>query len=337
MAAAAIPDRPLADAPHAPGFRRMFARGRLTLGLFFAIESYVGDTPTMEGQVELSRAAEAAGFAALWVRDVPLRDPTFGDLGQIYDPWVWLGLATGATEEIALATGAIVLPLRHPLDVAKAAASVENLSDGRLVLGVASGDRPVEFPAYGVDYQARGEIFAEALAYIREALERSFPTIDSTLGHLRGADLVPKPRHGRIPIAVTGSSRQTMDWIATHSDAWITYPRSPELQAQVADAWQAAVHRAAKVDWKPFAQSLYIDLEEDPDAAPEPIHLGFRLGRHTLLELLAYLERIGVNHVILNLKYGRRPAADVVDELGREVVPQFAAHGTRTPAGVAAR
>ncbi|MEA2267660.1 MAG: hypothetical protein QOC64_270 [Solirubrobacteraceae bacterium] len=330
--AAESPHHGDAEPPRAPGFGRMFARDRLTLGVFFAIESYAGDTPTMERQLELTSTAEAAGFAAVWVRDVPLRDPTFGDVGQIYDPWVWLGLVTGATESIALATGAIVLPLRHPLDVAKAAASVDDLSDGRLVLGVASGDRPVEFPAYGVDYSRRGERFAEALAYMREALERSFPVIDSPLGRLRGADLVPKPRYGRIPIAVTGSSRQTLEWIAANSDAWITYPRSPEVQAQVVQAWRAAVHRETKADWKPFAQSLYIDLQEDPDAAPEPIHLGFRLGRHALTELLEYHERIGVNHVIFNLKYGRRPAAEVVDELGREVVPRFVAHGAQTPA-----
>jgi luciferase-type oxidoreductase len=333
--ASSIPDRPLTDPPRAPGFRRMFARGRMTLGLFFAIEAYTGDTPTMEGQIELAQTAEAAGFAALWVRDVPLRDPTFGDLGQIYDPWVWLGLVTGATEAITLATGAIVLPLRHPLDVAKAAASVDVLSDGRLVLGVASGDRPVEFPAFGADYERRGETFAESLAFVREALEQSFPAIDSPLGRLRGADLVPKPRYGRIPIAVTGSSRQTLEWIAVHSDAWITYPRSPEVQAQVVDAWEAAVHREAKVAWKPFAQSLFIDLQEDPDAAPEPIHLGFRLGRNALLELLAHLERTGVNHVVFNLKYGRRPAPEVVDELAREIVPRFIAHGVPARAGAA--
>jgi hypothetical protein len=150
------------DPQRAPGFRRMFHPGELALGLFFAIEAYEGDVPTMAGQLELARRAERGGFAALWVRDVPLRDPSFGDIGQIFDPWVWLGVVSAHTREVALATGAIVVPLRHPIDLAKAAASVDNLSGGRLVLGVASGDQ-------------RGALLAESLGFARQLLEQQFP------------------------------------------------------------------------------------------------------------------------------------------------------------------
>jgi luciferase-type oxidoreductase len=309
----------------APGFQRMFAEHELTLGLFFAIESYTGDTPSMVDQLELARTAEEGGFAALWVRDVPLRDPTFGDLGQIYDPWVWLGTVTHATSTIALATGAIVLPLRHPLDVAKAAASIDNLSGGRFVLGVASGDRPVEFPAYGRDYRQRGALFREALRYAREVLHESFPVVESPFGVLRGADLVPKPSHGRLPVAVVGASQQSAEWIAANADAWVMYPRPLEQQASVVQAWREAVLDHGGPTWKPFAQSLFIDLVADAGAPPTPIHLGWRLGRHALVELLEQLRGLGVNHVAFNLKYGSRPAAEVLDELVREVVPRFAA------------
>lgn len=310
----------------APGFQRMFAYNKLTLGLFFPIESYLGDMPAMTGQLALARKADEAGFAALWTRDVPLRDPSFGDVGQIYDPWVWLGYITAATNRIALATGSIVLALRHPLDVAKAAASIDNLSGGRLVLGIATGDRPVEFPAYGRQIEQRGALFVESIAYIRRALQESFPVIDSLFGTMSGADLIPKPSHGRIPIAVTGNSQQSVDWIAANSDAWIMYPRTPVVQAKVVQSWKEAVARNGKRATKPFAQSLYIDLTEDPNAPPQPIHLGFRLGRAALIDLLRTLEEIGVNHVAFNLKYGKRPAAEVVDELCREVLPHFPAN-----------
>jgi hypothetical protein len=78
-------------AQQSPGYQRLFGRERLTVGVFFPIESFRGDTPTMQGQVELARFAEQAGFDALWFRDVPLRDPSFGDVGQVYDPFVYLG------------------------------------------------------------------------------------------------------------------------------------------------------------------------------------------------------------------------------------------------------
>src|SRR5512143_4031434 len=87
-------------------FQRMFARGRMTLGVFFPIEAFAGDRPTMADQVALARRAEELGFAALWFRDVPLRDPSFGDIGQVFDPFVYLAYIAAHTRRIALATGA---------------------------------------------------------------------------------------------------------------------------------------------------------------------------------------------------------------------------------------
>src|SRR5215813_3485649 len=220
----------------------MFAPGRLTLGVFFPIEAFSGDRPTMVDQVPLARRVEELGFGALWFRDVPLRDPSFGDVGQVFDPWVYLGYIAAQTRRIVLATGSIVLPLRHPLHTAKAAASVDQLSGGRLVLGVASGDRPVEFPAFGVLAEQRGELFRENLHVMRQALESSFEPVSSSYGAVVGADLVPKPV-ARLPLLVTGSSRQLPEWIARFSDGWITYPRPTLQQVRLARQWHESVER----------------------------------------------------------------------------------------------
>jgi hypothetical protein len=85
------------------------------------------------------------------------------------------------------------------------------------------------------------------------------------------------------------------------------------------------VGTAAPGVFKPFVQSFYVDLSDDPDAAPTPIHLGFRGGRHFVLRFLEALRSIGVNHVILNFKYGARNAGDVLEEIGKEILPQLAA------------
>jgi luciferase-type oxidoreductase len=306
-----------------PGFTRMFRPERLTLGVFFPIEAFRGDRPTMQGQVALAQRAERGGFAALWFRDVPLRDPTFGDVGQVFDPWVYLGYIAAQTRDIALATGSIVLPIRHPIHTAKAAASVDQLSHGRLVLGVASGDRPVEFPAFNLDPDTRGDVFRAHLDAIGRLLGESFPVLEGRYGSLRGADLVPKPWADGIPMLVTGNSRQSLEWTAQHSDGWVTYPRPLDAQQRVIHAWRTAAARQRPGAFLPFAQSLYVDLADDPDLSPQPIHLGWRLGRHRLVELLSALETSGANHVILNLKYGRRPAGEVLDELMEFVVPDF--------------
>ena len=305
------------------GFEKMFMKNRLTIGIFFPIEAYKGSIPTMQFQIELAQKAESLGFTALWFRDVPLYEPSFGDVGQIFDPWVYLGYVATQTQNIALATGSIIFPLRHPLHTAKAAASVDHLSNGRLVLGIASGDRPVEFPAFGVKFSDRGEIFRESLAYFRQSLEETFPVITSSLGHLQGGDLIPKPFAGYIPILVTGKSQQSLDWIAAASDGWLSYPRNRFQQAQIVAEW----HRLAKVHapskFKPFAQSLYIDLDDDPKCPATPIHLGYRLGRNYLVEHLQCLQDMGVNHVALNLKYSKRAASEVLEEVGQEVIPYF--------------
>lgn len=315
------PDPNAHGAHQSLAFQQMFAPGRLSFGVFFPIEAFSGDKPTMIDQVPLARRAEELGFSALWFRDVPLRDPSFGDVGQIFDPWVYLGFIAAQTQRIALATGSVVLPLRHPLHTAKAAASVDQLSGGRLMLGVASGDRPVEFPAFGVDAEERGDAFRENLHVIRQVLERSFAPVSSRYGTLAGADLIPKPVR-RIPLLVTGSSRQSPEWIARFSDGWITYPRSGPQQARVAREWHETVDRHSPGTFKPFAQSFYVDLAEDPNESPTPIHLGFRAGWKALVQHALCLRDAGVNHVAFNLKYGRRSARAVLDEIGHEVLPR---------------
>jgi len=309
------------------GFRRMFAPDRLSLGVFFPIEAFERDEPRMHDQANLARRAEELGFAGLWARDVPLRDPNFGDLGQVYDPWVWLGSIAAHTSTIALATASIIIPLRHPLHTAKASASVDQLTGGRFVLGVASGDRPVEFPAFGVDWHQRDALFRENLALIREVLMEEFPSIQSKYGTMMGtADLVPKPV-ARLPILITGSSRQSFEWIAAHADGWITYPRDLARQTELVAKWRGAVKMVSPGVFKPFVQSLYVDLADVPAEPPRPIHLGFRAGRNFLLDFLDELAGAGVNHVILNLKYGRRAASEVLEEIGREVLPSLNKRG----------
>lgn len=311
--------------PHAlqPGFLRTFAPQRLTLGLFYPIEAYTGDAPTMNGHAERASEAEAAGFAALWIRDVPVRDPNFGDLGQVFDPFVYLGFLAAQTTSIALGTSGIVVPIRNPIHLAKGATSIDQLSDGRLLLGLASGDRPVEFPAFGVDVERRGEIFREYVEVMRKAQRTSFETLTWSGGTLRGADVVPKATTTEIPFLVTGSSRQSVEWIAAHAHGWINYPRPLDHQRALIAGWRASVAEHCGDTFKPFSQSLYIDLLENPEAPPQPIHLGYRLGRHHLLTLLALLRSIGVNHVMLSLKFSRRPARDVIAELAEHVVPHF--------------
>lgn len=302
-------------------YTKVFSRGRLTLGLMCPIEAFPGDTPLMKGHTALVRVAEAAGFSALWLRDVPLRDPTFGDVGQAFETFSYLGYLAAHTYSIALGTAAVILPLRHALHTAKAAATIDQLTNGRLILGVASGDRAHEFPAFGKELAARGAAFRESVYMMKNAWSNEFPCIESPLGTMRGMDLVPKATTRTVPLLVAGRSQQDLRWIAEHADGWLSYPRSIPAQREIVAQWREVAADVRPDRFLPFAQSLYIDLAYDEDEKPTPIHLGWRLGRHALCELLVELADLGVNHVALNLKYGRRPAPEVVDEIARYVLP----------------
>ncbi|POG54280.1 LLM class oxidoreductase [Haloferax marisrubri] len=305
------------------GYDRLFGDDDLTLGLFFPIESVQQGKPAMENQVKLAQRAESFGFDALWFRDVPLWDPSFGDAGHLYDTFTYLSYIAAQTDNIALATGSVVLPLRHPLHTAKQAASVDQLSEGRLVMGVASGDRPVEFPAFDVNSESRGEMFREHIDVFRQALGSEFPTIDSTRSTLEGnADVVPKPTN-EIPLLVTGHARQERDWIAEHGDGWLFYTQDFETQQALTNDWRRRVAEQVGPDVeKPFAMSEHIALTEDPDAEPRRIHQGVELGRNELIDRFERWHDTGVDHLTINLRYNNRPAADVLEEIGTEVLPE---------------
>ena len=119
-----------------PKFNRAYSDtfkvGKLTLGLVMPIEAHGNaPVPNLERHIERAELTDDLGFAALWLRDVPFNVPSFGDAGQTFDPFVYLGLLSGATKSIGLGVASIILPLRHPAHVAKSAASVDVLSGGR--------------------------------------------------------------------------------------------------------------------------------------------------------------------------------------------------------------
>ena len=309
-------------------YNRVFRINRLSIGLVVPLEAYaVGALPTMARHIERAQLAEALGFAALWLRDVPFNVPSFGDVGQMYDPFVHLGLLAGQTNRIALGVASIILPLRHPAHVAKAAASVDVLSGGRLLLGVASGDRPEEYPAMALSFGDRGQRFRDSFAYIRQ-MGTAQAAFDNPYGSPGGGmDMLPKPAGSRLALLITGSSQQSADWLAGNGDGWMTYPRRADQQARIIDDWRARTEAAGRPR-KPAMQSLYVDVMDDPDAPGQPIHLGFRSGVNFLLGYLKSLEVAGINHVALNLRFNRGEFETTLHCLAEHILPEFSEQDT---------
>ncbi|WP_273447719.1 LLM class oxidoreductase [Neolewinella agarilytica] len=306
------------------GFNNVFVAGEMSIGVVVPIDDYaVGAPPNMSAHLERAQLVESLGFKALWLRDIPFNVPAFGDVGQTYDPFTYLGYLAGQTSEIALGVSSIALPLHHPVHVAKAAATIDRLSGGRMILGVASGDRPDEYPAMGIDFESRGEQFREAVAYLRAAQE-SFPTLETAhYGKLDGrVDVLPKASGHKIPLLITGRSRQSLEWNAEHGDGWMYYLRDPYSQQHTITEWRDLVARHATYD-KPFMQAMYVILHPDPDFRPQPIQLGFRTGIHFLNEFLQLLKEVGVNHLAINLRFDTGNTEDTLERLAEHVLPNF--------------
>src|SRR5699024_3756459 len=202
------------------GYNRTFKENKLTLGLFFPLEAYDGSTPEMDlkTQMQLAKQAEAAQFAALFVGDIPLNDPMFGDVGQIYDPWVFLRYVAAHTERIALGTGSVITSFRHPLDVAAFESSADLISDSRLLFGAARGDRPIELTDYCEGRAERGKLFRESFHVMKEVWNKPYPEVTTERVNLSGADFIPKPEVKDIPFLVTRFSGQSLEWIAKNGN-----------------------------------------------------------------------------------------------------------------------
>lgn len=310
-------------APINRAYTAAFRPGRLSIGLVAPLAAYqIEETPALDQHIARIQLADRLGFAAVWLRDIPFSVPSFGDVGQIFDPFVYLGALAVSTQRIGLGIASVILPLRHPAHVAKAAASADVLSGGRVMLGVASGDRPEEYPALNMGYEDRGDRFRDSIAYMRAAFTRN-PKFEGQQGTLNGhLDMLPKPTSGSIPMLITGRCQQTESWVAEHGDGWITFPRSAIAQTRAVAAYRDSTAAIGAPD-KPVMQSLYIDLLEDPDAPTRPIHLGFQCGIPALLAYLHQINALGVNHVALNLRFNNAPIEDTLQRLADAVLPAF--------------
>lgn len=307
-------------------YNRLYQKDKMTLG--FAIPTArMSKYPIMENQLSLARKIEAHGFAALWLRDVTIQNLNIDDNGQMYDVWIYLTYLAAHTKDIALGTASVVLPLRHPVRVAKEASSIDRLFPERLIMGVASGDRDKDFTALGISKLESGELFKKNYAFLERLLKEDRPTINSDLGVIDGTDMrmIPKP-FSSIPTMVTGFSSQSIEWIAQNGDGWIHYPRIIPQQAQLINEYRELSEIYAPGVFKPFTQTLFIDLSENPDASPVPIPLGFHVGRKQLLEILYQFQSIGVNHLAFVLYFSKRPPEEVIQELGEFVRPYFPTH-----------
>lgn len=188
----------------------------LKLGLIFAnTGTYAASGPAVRA---LGQAAEDAGLDSLWAVEhvvVPKGyqspypyDPSGrmpgGEDSPIPDPLVWLSHLAAVTRTVKLATGILVLPQRNPLVLAKACSTLDQLSDGRLILGVGVGWLQEEFDALGVPFAGRGRRAEEYVAVLRAAWGDQPASFDGEHVAFEDVYSMPRPAAGSVPIVIGG-------------------------------------------------------------------------------------------------------------------------------------
>jgi probable F420-dependent oxidoreductase len=176
---------------------------------------------------------ETAEIADLWVVDhiaIPPDDAEGSD-GRYLDPLATLAFLAGSTTRAGLGTAVLVVPYRPPLPTAKWLATIQELSAGRLLLGVGVGWMAPEFRALGIDRRRRGAITDETLDF----LDRCFAGDDGDVVELNGQPFLFRPRPARPPLFIGGNLPHAFRRVLAHAGGWLPVGLDPDrLKPQVA-------------------------------------------------------------------------------------------------------
>ena len=272
--------------------------------------------------VRLAIRAEELGFDSVWASDHVFNvSYVFERIGDkpYYDPLTILSYVAAVTTRIRLGTSVLVLPYHHPMRLAKAAATLDVLCGGRLILGVGVGVIEQEFNALGSSYAERGAITDEAIAIMQALWTQAMPSHQGRLYRFSGMPFAPKPvQKPHIPIVIGGVSRAAIRRAARAGNGWHPLAMSPEVLREhiryLAEQAQAAGR--ASVD---IPVSISLPLQ------------GGRAGRYTLGTTPAEIVRnvqafasLGVETVVVAPSTGDAQALmPALEMIAREVMPAF--------------
>jgi probable F420-dependent oxidoreductase len=180
---------------------------------------------------DLARATEAAGFKGLAFTEHPAPSETWLTHGghQSLDPFVALAAAASVTEQIRLLTFLTVVPYRNPMLLAKTAASLDLVSDGRFILGAGAGYLKSEFFALGVDFEERNALLEESLEVVQQHWSGEAFSYEGRHFSAKQVIARPRPTQNPIPIWMGGNSNAALRRTARFASGWMPMMGSAEV------------------------------------------------------------------------------------------------------------
>jgi probable F420-dependent oxidoreductase len=268
---------------------------------------------------ELALAAEESGLDSIWAADhLIFRED--GSTSGIHECWTILAAVAAITRRVEIGPLVLALPFRNPALTAKMATAFDEVSGGRLVLGVGCGWHEPEFDAFDFPFDHRVGRFEEALGVLLRLLREGHVEVEGRW-HRADAELLPPgPRPNGPPILIAGKRPRMLRLVARHADSWNAawYGRreeAGELEQRIALLREACAAEGRDPSTITLTAGLFVSIptmqqpaDEDP---PENAISGDveQVGR----ALAAYRE-LGIEHAIVHLW---PPNAAAVTELGR--------------------
>lgn len=233
-------------------------------------ESVMQGKPAAAPLLALAERAEALGYDSIWIGDSLIDRPR-------HEPLVMLSAVAARTKRALLGTGVLLPALRNPVQLAQQAATLDQISEGRLILGIGiSPDNPgsrAEFAAVGVPFEKRVGRVLEGMRLCR-ALWRGEPVTWNGRWQLEGAVVGPVPhRAGGPPIWMGGNTPGAMQRAARHFEGWLPIAPSAETFGR---QWREvlAMRREAGRGTDGFDGAMYMTVCVDDDAARGEARIG---------------------------------------------------------------
>jgi probable F420-dependent oxidoreductase len=283
-----------------------------------------GPATAREALVTFAREAERGGLASLWVSDhvvIPRVSTGYGRGGAFphppdkpyLDPVTMLAAAAMCTSRVRLGSSVFILGHRHPVVMAKMLATVDALSNGRLICGVGVGWWKEELEIFGVPYKGRGRQADETLKAFKTLWTSDDPALDGEFIRFRDIGFAPKPvQKPHPPLWVGGASPGAFRRVVALGDGWHASPRSLDDFRTGLAALRATAEQAGR----PF-ETIEVSLRFN---LPDTLVAG---GAQPLIDQLAEYKRLGVRHVLIEFRR---------DELGRMLELLGLVIGTVRPA-----
>jgi probable F420-dependent oxidoreductase len=277
------------------------------------------------------RQAEAMGFEDGWLTENIL-SPYF----QL-EPLTYLSYLAAITERIRLGVAVVILNTRNPVQLAKALATLDQLSNGRVILGVGLGAGSQNYAAFGVPAERRVTRFEEAVKVMKALWTVQSATVAGEFWRLENARMQPKPvQKPHVPIVFGGHSEKALRRAVRMGDGWmaagsVSTEQSIDSLKQIRGYLREAGRDEARFM---LSKRLYIAVHDDEAAAREKLSaaLGYQYGSRDhgsmglaatparAVEVLGRLREAGAQHVVLNPVY---EYMEQMDALMAKVVPQL--------------